>query len=108
VDSCRATVANITKTAPLIASVKRQAHFGANALEICFLAEGKMDSFVDVRGRMRITDFVGGYLIAKEAGAVVTALDGGELDPKMKLSERFGLVASANEVLHRKVLEKVR
>lgn len=108
VDSCRATVANITRTAPLIASVKRQAHFGANALEICLLAEGKMDSFVDVRGRMRITDFAGGYLIAREAGAVVTTIDGGELDPKMSLSERFGLVASGNEVLHRKILEKVR
>ena len=107
VDSCRATVPNITRTAPLIASVKRQAHFGANALEICFLAEGKMDSFVDVRGRMRVTDFAGGYLIAREAGAVVTSIDGGELDPKMTLSERFGLVASANEVLHGKVLEKV-
>lgn len=108
VDSCRASVEAITRMASLISSVKRQSHFGANALEVCFLAEGKVDCFVDVRRRMRITDFAGGYLVAREAGAVVTGVSGEELDPSMTLSERFSLIASANETLHGKVLGKVR
>jgi myo-inositol-1(or 4)-monophosphatase len=104
VDMCRSPAPEIVRVAPLISSVRRQVHFGANALEVCLVAEGKLDGFVDIRGRMRTTDFAAGYLIMKEAGASVTDLDGSVLNPELNLSERFRVVAAGNRSLHRKVL----
>ncbi|MDG7011401.1 MAG: fructose-1,6-bisphosphatase [Nitrososphaerota archaeon] len=94
--------------AGLMEGVKRQVHFGANALELCYLAEGKTDSFVDLRGRMRITDFAAAALIAREAGAVVTGPGGRGLSLPFDLKHRFSFVASANPTMHRKVLELCR
>ncbi len=105
IDMCRSTARDIQRVTQLISSAKRQAHFGANALELCLVAEGKLDGFVDIRGRMRITDFAAGYLIAKEAGALVTNLEGGTLNPRINLAERFRVVAAANGTLHRAILK---
>ena len=104
VDMCRAGTMEVRRLAPLIASVRRQIHLGANALELCFIAEGRVDGFVDIRGRMRVTDFGGGCLIVKESGGLVTKDDGGELDPSLSLGERFSYIAAANETLHEKLL----
>jgi len=100
--------ADINRLAPLLSSVKRQVHFGANALELCLLAEGRVDAFVDKRGKMRVTDFAGGYLIAREAGGTLSAPDGKQLAPALDLQARFDYVASANEAIHRAILEKLR
>ncbi|MDG6920174.1 MAG: fructose 1,6-bisphosphatase [Nitrososphaerota archaeon] len=94
--------------APLLGRVKRQVHLGANALEMCYLAEGKTDAFVDLRGTMRITDFAAAYLIAAEAGAVVTDGLGGKLSPEFDLAHRFSFVASANPAVHREILRLCR
>ncbi|MDG6908833.1 MAG: hypothetical protein JRM74_02445 [Nitrososphaerota archaeon] len=91
--------------APLLGGIKRQVHLGANALELCFLAEGKTDAFVDLRGTMRITDFAAAYLVASEAGAVVTDGRGGKLSPEFDLRHRFSFVASGNGSIHGEVLE---
>ena len=88
----------------LISVAKRQVHLGANALELCLLAEGKVDSFVDLRGKMRVTDFAAAYLIAKEAGALVSDGEGGPLDPELSLASRFSYVASGNRGLQREIL----
>jgi len=108
VDMCRASEKEIVRLAPLVAAVKRQVHMGANALELCFLAEGRVDAFVDVRGRMRITDFAAAYLIAKEAGAIVTDGEGNGIDPPISLGERFGFMASCNSQIHRQLLKYTR
>ena len=93
---------------PLLASAKRVVHYGANALELCLLAEGKIDAFVDIRGRMRITDLAGGYLIAREAGAVISLIGKPRSAPEFRLETRFSLVASANQPLHRAVMDGLR
>ncbi|MDG6985259.1 MAG: hypothetical protein JRM73_00745 [Nitrososphaerota archaeon] len=104
VDISRSPPGLVRALAPLVEGVKRQVHLGANALELCYLAEGKTDSFVDLRGKMRVTDFAAANLIAREAGAVVTGSYGETLDVRFDLEHRFSFVASANPVLHRKVL----
>ena len=104
VDLSRSGALLVSRLGPLIAGLKRQVHFGANALELCFLAEGKTDAFVDIRGRIRVTDFAGGYLIAKEAGAVFTDENGTKLSPPFDLEHRFSFVASAGLPLHKEIL----
>ncbi len=107
IDLSRGGRGNAERLAPLVGAVKRQIHLGANALELCYMAEGRSDAFVDVRGRIRITDLAAAYLIAAEAGAVITGTDGRKLDATFDLSHRLSFVASANENLHKQILEVV-
>jgi myo-inositol-1(or 4)-monophosphatase len=108
VDLSGTSVTVIAGLVPLLAGAKRVVHYGANALELCLLAEGKIDSFVDVRRRMRITDLAGGYLIAKEAGAVISLISAPRSAPELSLETRFSLIASANQPLHQAVMDALR
>lgn len=104
IDLSRSPPELVREMAPLVGGVKRQVHLGANALELCYVADGRTDSFVDLRGVMRITDFAAGYLIAKEAGATVSDPGGGRVSPRFDLEDRFSFVASANVPLHTEIL----
>ena len=105
IDMSKASSATVERLVPLIAAVRKPAHFGANALEQAFLADGKVDAFVDIRDRMRVVDFAAGYLIAKEAGAVMSDPQGGPVNTKISLDEKFNVVASATPVLHERILK---
>lgn len=107
IDVSRAPASVVRSLAGLVSSVGRQVHFGANALELCLLAEGKIDVVVDVRGRARLVDVAGGLLIAGEAGAVISTPRGSPLNPRLSSGSRFDFVASANEELHRLVLREL-
>lgn len=104
IDVSKATLETVRGLSPLISKVRRQVHFGANALELCFVAEGVVDAFVDLRNRMRVTDLAGAYLIATEAGAVVTSETGGELDTSLDLGQRVNCVAAANSSLQGRLI----
>jgi myo-inositol-1(or 4)-monophosphatase len=104
VDVSRGEAALVARLAPLIGSAGRVVHFGANALELCLLAEGNLEAFVDLRGRMRVTDFAAAFLIAREAGASISDSSGRALEPALDLAEGFSFVASANVPLHARIL----
>src|ERR671935_265253 len=61
----------VERLAPIIVQAYHIRQFGANALEMCFLARGFLDAYIDLRGKIRPTDIAAGYLIAKEAGAKI-------------------------------------
>lgn len=108
VDLSGASGTVIAGIVPLLARARRVLHYGANALELCLLAEGKIDAFVDVRKRMRITDLAGGYLIAREAGAAISLIREPRSARELSLKTRFSLVASANESFHRVVMNEIQ
>ena len=108
VDMSRVSRQEAASLAGLISSAKRVVHYGANALELCLLAEGKLDGFVDLRGRMRVTDIAGGYLIAKEAGAKIAIAMEPPTAPVISLEGRFNVVASGSKSLQARVLEAIR
>jgi len=107
IDMSKASRATVERLVPLIAAVRKPAHFGANALEQAFLADGKIDAFVDIRDRMRVVDFAAGYLIAREAGAVFSDPRGKPVNTKVSLSEKFNVVASANPKLQELILKRL-
>jgi myo-inositol-1(or 4)-monophosphatase len=107
IDMSKASRATVERLVPLIAAVRKPAHFGANALEQSFLADGKIDAFVDIRDRMRVVDFAAGYLIAMEAGAVLSRPDGGPVNTKVSLAEKFNVVASGTVKLQELILRKL-
>ncbi len=72
--------------------------YGAAALDLCAVADGRLDGFVDCHSHGP-WDYLGGMLICREAGAQVVDADGRELttvDPK---TSRTLLAASGNRLL---------
>jgi len=91
----------------LIKQTKHIRHFGANALEICYVAEGLTDAFVDLRHKIRTTDVAAGFLIAKEAGGVVTDPNNQPINVKLDPKQTLNFVASANKKIHKQILSLV-
>jgi len=104
IDMSRGGAEFVERLAPLIGRAKRQVHFGANALELCYVADGTTDAFVDLRGSIRITDIAAAYLIAAEAGVEFTDAGGRKLRAVFDLEHRLSFVASSNGVLHKEIL----
>jgi myo-inositol-1(or 4)-monophosphatase len=90
----------VGRLAPIIAEADHTRQFGANALEMCFLARGLFDAYVDLRGKIRPTDIAAGYLIAKEAGAKVYSDRGTDLESDLDVKTRLSYVVVANEIMH--------
>lgn len=67
--------------------------FGANALELCFLARGFLDLFMDFRDKIRPTDMAAAILIAREAGGLVLDKTGNTLDSDISHGNRFSFIA---------------
>ena len=53
--------------------------FGAAALDLCSVAAGRLDGYLDPLAHHGVWDYVAGLLICREAGAVVGELEGREL-----------------------------
>jgi myo-inositol-1(or 4)-monophosphatase len=87
----------VERLAPIIAEATHIRQFGANALEMCFLARGFLDAYIDLRGKIRPTDVAAGYLIAKEAGAKIYSDDGSSLESNLDVKTRFSYAAVAND-----------
>lgn len=87
----------VKRLTPVIADSDHTRQFGANALEMCFLARGLLDAYVDLRDKIRPTDIAAGYLIAKEAGAKVYSASGSDLDSDLDVKTRLSYVAVAND-----------
>jgi myo-inositol-1(or 4)-monophosphatase len=83
---------------------KRKRYLGTNALELCLVASGKYDSFVDLRGISRVTDIAAGYLILKEAGGVIVDEKGMDADVQLHPTSRLSFVAAANRRLSENIL----
>lgn len=88
----------------LLTEIKHIRHLGANALELCYVADGTTDAFIDVRGRIRTTDIAAASLIVQEAGATITTLENTSLTHSLDPGQRLRFVASGNENLHRRII----
>ena len=92
----------------LIRETKHIRHFGANALELCYVAEGLTDAFVDIRGKLRTTDVAAGFLILREAGGTITTPEGHALDVKLDPQQKIKFIASGNAQIHKTILGLVK
>lgn len=85
----------------LLRRTKHLRHLGANALEVCYVADGTTDAFIDMRGKLRVTDVAAAYLILLEAGGIMTTLGEKELDVPLTPSQTVSFIATGNRKLHR-------
>lgn len=87
--------------------IRRWRLLGASALELCYVACGRLDGFVDLRGTLRVTDAAAGVLICEEAGGIVSLPDGKPVRFPDNVTSGRCLIAT-NRVIHRKVIEYLR
>ena len=102
------TKLNMTIAANVIENAKHTRHFGANALEVSHLAAGLTDAFIDIRNKIRTTDVAAGFLIAKEAGAIITDPNNNPINVPLDPKQRLDFVASANKELHKQILSLIK
>ncbi len=81
--------------------VKRIRILGSAALEMCYVARGALDAFINVNKTTRLCDIAGGYLVLKEAGGIITDKDGKPIKMGLNVHERTSIICS-NKKLHKK------
>ena len=88
-------------------NVRRVRVFGCAALELCYIASGIFDAFIDMRSMLRVTDIAAGKLIVEEAGGKVTDGTGEPLNTPLDVKKRVNVIAS-NGLAHDELLELVQ
>lgn len=88
------------KIALLAGKVRAIRALGSASLEICHVASGLLEAYIDIRGKLRIMDFAAGMLIVREAGGVFLQPDGEKL-PNIQLTYTggFSVVAASNKTI---------
>jgi len=98
----------VPQLSDVIQKTKHIRHFGANALELCYVADGLTEAFIDIRGKLRTTDVAAGFFIIKEAGGTVTSPEGKPIDVKLDPKQTLKFVASGNKEIHKKILSLIK
>ena len=90
---------------PLLSQARKTRCLGATALDLAYLASGASSIFV-TPSLSRSFDFAGGWLLAKEAGAIITDITGEDIENvPLDLKKSSSLLAAGNKALHKKAFE---
>ena len=79
---------------PLINMVYKVRVMGSEALELCNVADGSFDIFMDVRGDVRIVDIAASIIIVQEAGGLVFSNEGLPLNLQLTIKSKTSIIAS--------------
>ena len=93
---------------PIFENHNHTRHFGANALEMAIFAQGLMDIFIDLRGKIRIQDIAAGYLLVKEAGGLLLDENMNPLDSDLDYQTRLSFVAAATPEILDEVFAEIK
>lgn len=80
--------------------VRRIRLLGSIAIELCYVADGTYDAFLDIRGNLRIVDIAAAKLIIEESGGIITGEKGKKLNNKLNVKERTSVIAACNLKIH--------
>ncbi|OPY23114.1 MAG: Inositol-1-monophosphatase [Methanobacterium sp. PtaU1.Bin242] len=97
--------ADMKKIDKLCKMVRRMRILGSVAIELCYVADGTYDAFLDVRGNLRIVDVSAARLIVEEAGGMVTNEYNQPLSGKLNVLERTSIIASGNSNIHQELIQ---
>lgn len=76
---------------------------GSSALELCEVARGTYDAFIDIRDRLKLVDIAAGAFIIQEAGGIVTVIQNISTDDVQR--DQVSIVACNNVQLHRSIIQ---
>ena len=97
--------AEMSKIDKLCKTVRSMRILGSVAIELCYVADGTYDAFLDVRGNLRIVDIAAAKLIVEESNGVVTDENCKPLENGLNVIDRTSIVASCNKDIHREIIE---
>ncbi|MBI5025198.1 MAG: hypothetical protein HZC12_00410 [Nitrospirae bacterium] len=99
---------DIPRISPLLYLSMRTRCLGSTALDMALLAQGSISIFV-TPAPSRSFDFAAGWLLVREAGGIVTDLEGRELDEiEIGVNKTAPLLASGNVELHKKAIATLK
>lgn len=94
--------ADLPRLLPLLSVARRARCFGSLALDLAFVASGAVSVFVTAN-RSRAFDFAAAMLILREAGGVLTNIEGNSIDHLAAgLDRTVPLLAAKNRATHAK------
>jgi myo-inositol-1(or 4)-monophosphatase len=97
----------VPKLTSLVQKTKHVRHLGANALELCYVADGTTDAFIDIRGKLRTTDMAAAWLIIREANAIITTPERKPLNTRLDPKQTVKFVAAANKEIYKTILDLI-
>lgn len=97
------TPQHIKAATAVLQNTRHPRHLGADALEICYVADGTTDGFIDLRDKLRVTDMAAAQLILTEAGGIITTPDGKKINLPLAPTQRTSFITAANKTLHQKL-----
>jgi myo-inositol-1(or 4)-monophosphatase len=89
----------------LLTSVRAVRGGGSCAMELCYLACGRIDVLLTVN--QSSWDYAAGALIVSEAGGKISDIKGAKTDLHKYLMSKYDLLAT-NQLLHKNVLDSIR
>ena len=103
------TLGGFTKTgtsqaSKLVDNARRMRVLGSVVLELSYVASGRYDAFLDLRGS-RIIDIAAAKLILEEAGGIITDKYGEKLNNTLSIYEKTIVVAANTEILHKQMID---
>ena len=95
---------DMKKIEKLCKTVKRMRILGSVAIELCYVAEGIYDAFIDISDNLRLVDISAAKVILEESGAMVTDKFGRALQGKLNVLEKTSLIAACNSTIHKEII----
>jgi myo-inositol-1(or 4)-monophosphatase len=96
--------ADMSKIDKLCATVRSMRILGSVAIELCYVANGTYDAFLDIRGNMRVMDIAAAKLIIEESHGLVTDEKCRPLVNDLNVLERTSIIASCNKNFHTQIM----
>lgn len=90
---------------PLLQQITEMRCFGSAAYEICQVAAGGLEGYIDVRNLCTPENFIAAAMMVQEAGGVVTDERGEALIPIPQLDYGYNIVVSGSQELHDTILK---
>lgn len=99
--------ADMEKVDKICKMIRRMRIMGSVAIELCYVADGTYDAFMDIRGNLRIVDIAAAKLIIGEAAGTVTDEYGQPLNGKLNVLDRTSIIASGNSKFHQEMIRLI-
>ena len=98
------TKSGTSTASQLVDNARRMRVLGSVVLEISYVASGRYDACIDLRGS-RIIDIAASKLILEEAGGIITDKYGEKLNNKLSIHEKTIVIAANNKILHKQMID---
>ena len=98
------TKSGTSEASKLVDRARRMRVLGSVVLELSYVASGRYDAFLDLRGS-RIIDIAAGKLILDEVGCIITDKYGKKLNNVLSIYEKTIVVAANNPDMHQQIID---